>query len=74
MNERFARQFFPGEDPVGQVISGCVIIGVVNNATYRNMRDTPPTFYGLMNREGIEYSDGLTIYARVAGRTGTNYP
>ncbi len=52
INEAFARKYFPGENPVGQVIrekrdgSTWTIAGVCGNAKYTNIRiDTPPTAY-----------------------------
>jgi predicted permease len=53
INETFARQFFPGVDPVGRRLwngLGTVweIVGVVNDAKYRSLREPmTPTFYNL---------------------------
>jgi predicted permease len=56
VNETFARRFFPGRDPLGKSVGapgpGSVagadfeIIGVVNDAKYRSLREPiPPTVY-----------------------------
>jgi predicted permease len=49
VNQEFARQFFPGTNPVGKVFgdeTDYQIVGVCRNAKYNNIRSTvPPTFY-----------------------------
>ncbi|MFT3781511.1 MAG: ABC transporter permease [Nibricoccus sp.] len=50
INEEFARQYFPGEDPIGRTLtvfgSPLQIIGVVGNIRNRNLESTiPPTVY-----------------------------
>ncbi|HWC98853.1 MAG TPA: ABC transporter permease [Candidatus Sulfopaludibacter sp.] len=53
VNQTFAQQFFPNVDPVGRRITGgsdgfTEIIGVVNDAKYRSLREPmTPIFYGL---------------------------
>jgi putative ABC transport system permease protein len=43
INETFAKQFFNGENPIGQTIAkgdaACKVIGVVRDAPYRSMRE-----------------------------------
>jgi predicted permease len=75
VSESFARQFFPGLDPVGQAFGmgaiGSVIrpdlriVGVVNDARYRSMREAPPpTVYTLLNDDGFRF-EGMTLHVRV---------
>jgi predicted permease len=54
VNQSFARRFFPGESPLGRLfgtglgvmLEDFVIVGVVNDAHYRSLRETvPPTFF-----------------------------
>jgi predicted permease len=66
VNRGFARRFFPNESALGKTIAERVIVGVVNDAAYRNMRDAPPTFYDLLSPEAIQNSDGLAVYVRVS--------
>jgi predicted permease len=52
INETFAREFFPGRDPIGQlfglvddmqtVIPDTQVIGVISDKKYRDLRETPP--------------------------------
>jgi hypothetical protein len=60
VSESFARQFFPGMDPIGQTFGmggiGSVmraddkIVGLVNDTKYRGMREIPPpTVYNLLD-------------------------
>lgn len=75
VSESFARQFFPGVDPIGQTFGmgaiGSVIrpdyriAGVVNDARYRSMREVPPpTVYTLLNDDGFRY-EGMALHVRV---------
>jgi predicted permease len=53
VNQTFVRQFFPGEDPLGGRLGNAPntiyeIIGVVNDAKYRSLREPMiPTLYGV---------------------------
>lgn len=53
VNQTFAHQFFPGIDPVGRRLANSIqtqfeIIGVVNDAKYRSLREPmTPIFYNL---------------------------
>jgi predicted permease len=77
VSESFARQFFPGLDPIGQTFGlgpiGSVIradyriSGVVNDAKYRSMREVPPpTIYTLLNDDGFRY-EGMALHVSVRG-------
>jgi predicted permease len=67
VNETFARQFFPGEDPLGKRVGNAPyfvfeIIGVVNDAKYRSLREPmTPTIYGV----GTDESFVLHVRARM---------
>ena len=53
VNQTFAQQFFPGIDPVGRLLGNSIqtkfeIIGMVNDAKYRSLREPmTPTYYNL---------------------------
>jgi len=77
VSESFARQFFPGMDPIGQTVGmggiGSVIlpdkriVGVVNDTKYRSMREIPPpTIYTLLDENGFRY-EGLVLHVGVHG-------
>jgi hypothetical protein len=77
VSESFARQFFPGMDPIGQTFGtgglGAVIrpdkriVGVVNDTKYRNMRETPPpTVYSLLDDDGFGY-ERMALHVSVHG-------
>ena len=77
VSESFARQFFPGMDPIGQTVGmggiGSVIrpdkriVGVVNDTKYRNMREIPPpTIYSLMDDDAYR-NEGLVLHVSVHG-------
>jgi predicted permease len=66
VSESFARQFFPGMDPIGQTFgtgslgsvirADKVIVGVVNDTKYRSMRETPPpTAYSLLGDDAFQF-------------------
>jgi predicted permease len=59
VNEAFVRHFFPGLDPIGRVFgakSNFQVVGVVNDAKYRSLREpVPPTMYGLWRPEGLDF-------------------
>ncbi len=73
VSKSFARKYFPDGNVLGQMIglSGSnqpappsyQIVGVVNDAKYRSMReDPPPTMYSLLNQENITSSGGQVLY------------
>ena len=66
VSESFARQFFPGMDPIGQTFGtgglgsvirpDKVIVGVVNDTKYRSMREIPPpTAYSLLDDGAFQF-------------------
>jgi predicted permease len=52
INEKFAKEYFPGRDPIGQlfglvddmqtIIPDTQVIGVISDKKYRDLRETPP--------------------------------
>ena len=77
VSESFARQFFPGMDPIGQTFGmggiGSVIrpdnriVGVVNDTKYRSMREIPPpTVYSLLDDDAFGY-EGMVLHVSVRG-------
>lgn len=77
VNERFARQFFPGMDPIGQTFGmggiGSVIgpdkriAGVVNDTKYRSMREIPPpTAYTLLDDDAFSF-EGMVLHVSARG-------
>jgi predicted permease len=77
VSESFARQFFPGMDPIGQTFGtgglGAVIrpdkriVGVVNDTKYRTMRETPPPIaYSLLNDDSFQF-ERMALHVRVHG-------
>jgi predicted permease len=75
VSESFARQFFPGMDPIGQTFGkggiGSVIrpddqiVGVVNDAKYRSMREIPPpTVYSLLDDDALRF-EGMVLHVSV---------
>jgi predicted permease len=80
VNESFAREFFPGVNALGRTFGGGApggvmdasheVVGIVNDTKYRSMRESPPTFYDLLNPEDIQFSDGLVLNASTHGNPG----
>ncbi len=77
VSESFARQFFPGVDPIGQMFgmgglgsvirADRVIVGVVNDTKYRSMREVPPpTAYSLLDDDGLS-REGLVLHVSARG-------
>ncbi len=78
VNQRVASLYWPGLDPIGRHIemgSDLEIVGVVQNSTYRSIRETPPlTIYvPVWQRSGEgfafppSFSNPLTLEVRVTG-------
>jgi predicted permease len=76
VNRVLAEHFFPGQDSIGKgLVSSTdgtkppdrVIVGVVNNAKYRSMREPePPTIYGLFDEQkGSDWQ--VILYVRTFG-------
>jgi predicted permease len=81
VSESFARQFFPGVDPIGQMFGtggvGAVIradkriVGVVNDAKYRSMREVPPpTAYSLLDDAAFRFEQ-MTLHVSVRGKAAS---
>lgn len=76
VNRAFADLLFPRQNALGKgLVSGVdgtkpptdVIVGIVDNAKYRSMREQdPPTCYGLLD-EQITESSPLVLYVRTFG-------
>lgn len=75
VSDSFARQFFPGMDPIGQTFGrggiGSVIrpddqiVGVVNDTKYRSMREIPPpTVYSLLDDDAVRF-EGMVLHVSV---------
>ena len=73
INETFAREYFPGRDPIGQrfglvddmetVIPDTEVIGVIPDKKYRDLRETPPAQAYFPYLEGT-HSRFMNIYLR----------
>lgn len=81
VSDAFAHLFFPAVDPMGRAFgTGGVgdvlgpryeIVGVVNDAKYRSMREIPPpTFYELLDDDLLRFSAGMALHVRVRGEPG----
>jgi predicted permease len=80
VNQAFAAQFFPGQSAVGKRLAqgkdgtrrpNRVIVGVVNTAKYRSMREPdPPTMYAAWDVEkGTDWQ--FHLYVRTYGAPGS---
>jgi predicted permease len=73
VNESFAREYFPGRNPIGQrfglvddmrtVTPTTEIIGVIADKKYRDLRETPPPQAYFPYLEGGDIR-GMTVYVR----------
>jgi predicted permease len=76
VNETFARQYFPGRNPIGQrfglvddmrsVTPNTEIIGVIPDRKYRDLREVPPpqAYFPSVEVSNIR---GMTVYVRTQG-------
>jgi predicted permease len=76
VNETFAREYFPGRNPIGQrfglvndmetVIPKTEVIGVIPDKKYRDLRETPPpqAYFPSLAVSNIR---GMTVYVRTHG-------
>jgi predicted permease len=76
VNETFARQYFPGRNPIGQrfglvddmrsVTPNTEVIGVIPDRKYRDLRETPPpqAYFPSLEVSNIR---GMTVYVRTQG-------
>jgi hypothetical protein len=86
VNEEFAARFFPGSSPVGRVVREVVdpgkrttleIVGVVEDAVYRSVREpAPPTIYLPVAQSDFTQSDftGLPPFFSVVVRPASGPP
>ena len=73
VNESFARQYFPGRDPIGQrfglvsdseaITPKTEVIGVIPDKKYRDLRETPPpqAYFPYLAVSNVR---GMTVYVR----------
>jgi predicted permease len=73
VNESFAREYFPGRNPIGQrfglvddmrmVTPNTEVIGVIADTKYRDLRETPPpqAYFPYLEVPNIR---GMTVYVR----------
>ncbi len=76
INESFAKQYFPGRDPLGQrfglvddmepVSPDIEVIGVIPDRKYRDLRETPPAQAYFPYLEGVHFRF-MNIYLRAQG-------
>jgi predicted permease len=75
VNERFAKQYFPGESPLGRHVGmggdpgtklDIEIVGVVRDARYENLRKEIPYELYLPYRQ-VNFVDGMHAYVRTHG-------
>ena len=73
INESFAREYFPGRDPIGQrfglvddmepVTPDTEVIGVILDRKYRDLRETPPAQAYFPYLEGVHFRF-MNVYLR----------
>jgi predicted permease len=76
INETFAREYFPGRDPIGQrfglvddmqpVTPDTEVIGVIADRKYRDLRETPPSQAYFPYLEGTHFRF-MNVYLRTQG-------
>jgi predicted permease len=69
VNETLARQYFPGEDPVGRALDRGVIVGVVADVRQRHLDETvlPQIYSSIDTSSGIASDIGVAVLARTRG-------
>ena len=75
VNETFVRRFFDGQNPIGrQFATGkefvkprFEIVGVVNDANYRSLREVPPPVYYEYRFGPKAYPDAFILHVRTRG-------
>ena len=73
INESFAREYFPGRDPIGQrfglvddmepVTPDTEVVGVIPDRKYRDLRETPPAQAYFPYLEGVHFRF-MNVYLR----------
>lgn len=76
INESFAREYFPGRNPIGQrfglvndmqtATPDTEVIGVIPDTKYRDLRETPPPQAYFSYLESTHFR-GITVYLRTQG-------
>jgi predicted permease len=76
VNETFAKEYFPGRNPIGQhfglvddmraVTPNTEVVGVIPDRKYRGLRETPPPQAYFPSTE-ISNIRGMTVYVRTMG-------
>jgi predicted permease len=76
INEQFAREYFPGRDPIGQlfglvddmrtIVPDTQVIGVISDKKYRDLRETPPpqAYFHYVTSTHFRF---MNIYLRTQG-------
>ena len=66
VNETLARQYFPGEDPIGRALDRGLIVGVVADVNMRHLDETvmPQIYSSLDTSSGIASDIGVAVLAR----------
>ncbi|MPY90326.1 MAG: FtsX-like permease family protein [Luteitalea sp.] len=75
VNQRFVREFFPGETPLGEVFRNgdriLRIVGIVGDTRDRDLRTPfPPTFYRLYLQGSLASHGAMTFAVRTAADDG----
>lgn len=82
VNEAFARKHFPGRNPVGQLLfelrfdepgrrRPMEIVGVVENAMYRFIRETPPATVYTPVAQGAQIEERTGFYVAIRSAAGS---
>ena len=71
INQEFARRFFGGRDPLGHKVHGWgewfTIVGVVKNAKYHHVTESPQPFFYIPIRQVYRPEYGTTFEVRTSG-------
>jgi putative ABC transport system permease protein len=74
VNETLARQYFPGEDPIGRALDRGVIVGVVADVRQRHLDETvmPQIYSSIDTSSGIASDIGVAVLVRTRGAPTTS--